>query len=121
MMRRPPISTRTDTLLPYTTLFRSEVEPLREDGLEDVAGEDVLLDDLHGPAVGVATEGRSHLRERLFQVGRLDQRLVDRTSAVGRELRSEEHTSELQSLMRISYAVFCWKKKTSRRRNARYI
>src|SRR3546814_15646897 len=98
MMRRPPISTRTDTLLPYTTLFRSEVEPLREDGLEDVAGEDVLLDDLHGPAVGVATEGRSHLRERLFQVGRLDQRLVDRTSAVGRELLKADGGSVVASV-----------------------
>src|SRR3546814_12610932 len=79
MIRRPPRSTRTDTLFPYTTLFRS--------------GE---------PAV------RQHHRIELVAVD--DQQLL----AVGGFMhrRSEEHTSELQSLMRISYAVFCLKKKT---------
>src|SRR3546814_13492583 len=72
MIRRPPRSTRTDTLFPYTTLFRSQV------GIEVVAVE-------------------------IF-------RRRSRASPSARE-RSEEHTSELQSLMRISYAVFCLKKK----------
>src|SRR3546814_5165722 len=76
MRRRPPISTRTDTLFPYTTLFRSgtracDALPLR-----------CLLSPVH-----IAPGDRRHRR------------------------RSEEHTSELQSLMRISYAVFCLKKK----------
>src|SRR3546814_5598373 len=84
MIRRPPRSTRTDTLFPYTTLFRSA-------------------------AIGPA---RRRLRRR-----RAD-RAVERRRDVGRHRaagagahRSEEHTSELQSLMRISYAVFCLKKK----------
>src|SRR3546814_4939420 len=84
MIRRPPRSTRTDTLFPYTTLFRSR------EGIErlDHGVEDGLVDPL---GIGVAQ------RRRLA---------LERT-------RSEEHTSELQSLMRISYAVFCLKKKTT--------
>src|SRR3546814_8180736 len=88
MIRRPPRSTRTDTLFPYTTLFRS---PLEESGrLDAQAGLDL------GKQAGVDAEG-------------------DATPAPGGQdpllRRSEEHTSELQSLMRISYAVFCLKKK----------
>src|SRR3546814_7769821 len=78
MIRRPPRSTRTDTLFPYTTLFRSR----RDD---DDAG------------------------VRRGDQRRLQVRVVGRAAAE----RSEEHTSELQSLMRISYAVFCLKKKTT--------
>src|SRR3546814_4113532 len=75
MIRRPPISTRTVTLLPYTTLFRSHCAAGRvdHDGVRAVA--------------------------------------AGQTGAHGAPVRSEEHTSELQSLMRISYAVFCLKKK----------
>src|SRR3546814_1038636 len=90
MMRRPPRSTRTDTLFPYTTLFRSG----------QCTGHDRQPERVRGHAA---------LRER----GRDDERgsrLLDGARVVGRE-RSEEHTSELQSLMRISYAVFCLKKK----------
>src|SRR3546814_4298656 len=76
MIRRPPRSTRTDTLFPYTTLFRSFHERL---GMEIGIDPGLLL---------------------AFPVDRH-----------GRDERSEEHTSELQSLMRISYAVFCLKKK----------
>src|SRR3546814_17142350 len=78
MIRRPPRSTRTDTLFPYTTLFRSD----RRAGQRRAAA----IDD--DPLVAVAE----------FEGER-------------RGARSEEHTSELQSLMRISYAVFCLKKK----------
>src|SRR3546814_3421471 len=89
MIRRPPRSTRTDTLFPYTTLFRS-LRP--RDGLahpRDLAGQPP-------PRLG-----------RL-----LPRRLASRDRGVSRgPQRSEEHTSELQSLMRISYAVFCLKKK----------
>src|SRR3546814_2930852 len=97
MIRRPPRSTRTDTLFPYTTLFRSR-EP-----------------DAHRTAAD-----RQHRRTRRQgfggRAGSLGSGCADRGSAQpagerpGRA-RSEEHTSELQSLMRISYAVFCLKKK----------
>src|SRR3546814_9114360 len=90
MIRRPPRSTRTDTLFPYTTLFRS------------AAG-------LRAPAVArrplTATLGAIFL----FQAGNMG--LAAFIIGLGRHARSEEHTSELQSLMRISYAVFCLKKK----------
>src|SRR3546814_9175122 len=81
MIRRPPRSTRTDTLLPYTTLFRSSWASLT----------------MHGTGA--------------FFTSRL--RFTSNSSARKRRppARSEEHTSELQSLMRISYAVFCLKKK----------
>src|SRR3546814_8841015 len=109
MIRRPPRATRTDTLFPYTTLFRSLTairgietssrEATRE--MRQLLGVLRRADDVGGdlePAPGVA---------------RLDA-LVDRLRAAG---RSEEHTSELQSLMRISYAVFCLKKKTKTKRH----
>src|SRR3546814_7975418 len=86
MIRRPPRSTRTDTLFPYTTLFRS-------------------------PARGRARargRGDEDLREH---AGRA------RAPRGARRGRSEEHTSELQSLMRISYAVFCLKKKKQTNKN----
>src|SRR3546814_11624428 len=96
MIRRPPRSTRTDTLFPYTTLVRSRHRPRPPvracscggrlpaalPDFEDLPGQRVDTEDLH-PAVAA-----EHFH------------------------RSEEHTSELQSLMRISYAVFCLKKKT---------
>src|SRR3546814_1913341 len=90
MIRRPPRSTRTDTLFPYTTLFRSHRSDRR----------DLLFRALpHHPA--------DHLAHRAAAaVAELDHR--------GRARRSEEHTSELQSLMRISYAVFCLKKKKNK-------
>src|SRR3546814_9289840 len=75
MILRPPRSTRTDTLFPYTTLFRSA-------------------------------------RHRRYFLFRIDQQAAAAfRKAVSKRRRSEEHTSELQSLMRISYAVFCLKKK----------
>src|SRR3546814_9632849 len=81
MIRRPPRSTRTDTLFPYTTLFRSTLEKW-----------------------GLGWEQLSALNPQLVMV---------RISGYG---RSEEHTSELQSLMRISYAVFCLKKKKNQQK-----
>src|SRR3546814_4796368 len=101
MLRRPPRSTRTDTLFPYTTLFRS----LRQGHDLDA----VLL------AIGDVDEQVFEIPPplRIFQlVLQIVLRLL-----VGQRLRqrSEEHTSELQSLMRISYAVFCLKKKKTRK------
>src|SRR3546814_2553731 len=106
MIRRPPRSTRTDTLFPYTTLFRSRA---------------VDLDFLIRRRVrrGVAQEAQVERladRPRHGQVGRgarLHDVGVDRSFRRD-AARSEEHTSELQSLMRISYAVFCLQKKKNR-------
>src|SRR3546814_4131547 len=102
MIRRPPRSTRTDTLFPYTTLFRSDLSGRRVEPHE--AGIAVPLVVLVGQLVDevVAATAREadgpeiETHHRLARVPRV---------------RSEEHTSELQSLMRISYAVFCLKKK----------
>src|SRR3546814_12226129 len=92
MIRRPPRSTRTDTLFPYTTLFRSVPPAGLAATLARLAPGELVLADrlLERPE---AFEAFAALKERLTP------------------LRSEEHTSELQSLMRISYAVFCLKKK----------
>src|SRR3546814_9687335 len=105
MIRRPPRSTRTDTLVPYTTLFRSfrRTPAPSHERLHrqlhamscDLPGDDQLL-----PRKGRQTRGaRAH-------------RVADKLRRYLCHQRSEEHTSELQSLMRISYAVFCLKKKT---------
>src|SRR3546814_9747110 len=95
MIRRPPRSTRTDTLFPYTTLFRSSPLEIRGQPLR--------------------ARGRTGAREfRGFLADALRERHQGGARAHRRQegrRRSEEHTSELQSLMRISYAVFCLKKK----------
>src|SRR3546814_1924209 len=97
MIRRPPRSTRTDTLFPYTTLFRS----LKElDGLASPRRIQV------GSRLGSSNgHGLSHSKNCSS---------ILCWSNCPRSNRSEEHTSELQSLMRISYAVFCLKKKTQK-------
>src|SRR3546814_2811758 len=103
MIRRPPRSTRTDTLFPYTTLFRSLAEFLLSDPASGACSNQSLSMIGHHP--GAAPMLPSSNGRRGF----------GRRSAVPwwkQGDRSEEHTSELQSLMRISYAVFCLKKKT---------
>src|SRR3546814_10250142 len=102
MIRRPPISTRTDTLFPYTTLFRSRARN-------------------HDLAFGVQ---RRHAVEQVKQhrppgegVEHFMKVRLHPCSHSGGE-RSEEHTSELQSLMRISYAVFCLKKKNTNKQKS---
>src|SRR3546814_2027180 len=100
MIRRPPRSTRTDTLFPYTTLFRS--------GCPDAEARGGAL----GRAAGRARQGPV----RFSALGRWRGHPHRLRGSAGRgadpaAFRSEEHTSELQSLMRISYAVFCLKKK----------
>src|SRR3546814_10058944 len=101
MIRRPPRSTRTDTLFPCTTLFRS--------------GEHHAHEPRPVPTQFVVARVRAALR----YPGRLRARIARRALACGFRLsaRSEEHTSELQSLMRISYAVFCLKKKNYKTNN----
>src|SRR3546814_2421095 len=99
MIRRPPISTRTDTLFPYTTLFRSA-----DLGRAQAGG---LQGDLHGAPRPVAI-----LARRGDVVGIRCGAIAEQPRQNGGAARrSEEHTSELQSLMRISYAVFCLQKK----------
>src|SRR3546814_12734960 len=103
MIRRPPRSTRTDTLFPYTTLFRSDAfgmvyhagRPAVVGGGDGHPDRGLLL--LLGPAEAGADGNRSGKR-----------------GGSQPESRSEEHTSELQSLMRISYAVFCLNKKNTK-------
>src|SRR3546814_3400596 len=100
MIRRPPRSTRTDTLFPYTTLFRSR------------ASAAVQRAEAGGTRGGSARGARAALEEgrRAVPAGRGGGAQL--RPRLGPGARSEEHTSELQSLMRISYAVFCLKKKT---------
>src|SRR3546814_13825462 len=91
MIRRPPRSTRTDTLFPYTTLFRSACVPSTIVGMTKLT---------HWSDPDGGNSGKVTLR-----------------TMMSRRPRSEEHTSELQSLMRISYAVFCLKKKKKQKHN----
>src|SRR3546814_4279488 len=101
MIRRPPRSTRTDTLFPYTTLFRSI--------LIEEWQHHVLAELRRGIAIPFERAERAAFAVDLAVAPRThDQEII----------RSEEHTSELQSLMRISYAVFCLKKKTKTYSNA---
>src|SRR3546814_5892589 len=105
MIPRPPRSTRSDTLFPYTTLFRSC--------------------DLGGTTAPASGDGSAEVHEECASAGALQKgaknhERKDKGSEGGRydaEQRSEEHTSELQSLMRISYAVFCLKKKNHKKKN----
>src|SRR3546814_7726943 len=103
MIRRPPRSTRTDTLFPYTTLFRSPIA-LRP-RLVHIGIVQLPLQPTGG---GGAATARG-LDALLHPIDR-HQKMCPSRTIIARN-RSEEHTSELQSLMRISYAVFCLKKK----------
>src|SRR3546814_3957948 len=120
MIRRPPRSTRTDTLFPYTTLFRSDRPPRQ------------LAQHRHSGAYPPRARALRGLRRRRRRISRNGRPRVGRTARAREAMgsrdppcpaadgwgrgaaqgeRSEEHTYELQSLMRISYAVFCLKKK----------
>src|SRR3546814_8394956 len=125
MMRLTPISTRTDTLVPYTSLFRSG----RSRG---VVRERVFVrlyknhnkllgghNEIEGKLVprGVDCDVNGRRRPRLCPTGAIAGRRRRVAGEWGRGDRSEEHTSELQSLMRTSDAVFCLKKKTTRKRH----
>src|SRR3546814_1933676 len=107
MIRRPPRSTRTDTLFPYTTLFRSF-----DDNYTYTIENKIVTIRRNTSSTTNTTTQRAQQNGRL--IGKVTSSsaiaLAGATVEVP-ELRSEEHTSELQSLMRISYAVFCLKKK----------
>src|SRR3546814_3551230 len=118
MIRRPPRSTRAYTLFPYTTLFRSDrvadAQSRQRVGLAEGAGD-------HEVAMRAQQWQRG---AEVRRIGDLGVGLVDHDDRFVRhprdECRSEEHTSELQSLMRISYAVFCLKKKNHGHMNTYY-
>src|SRR3546814_2247256 len=126
MLRRPPRSTLTDTLFPYTTLFRSV-------GIAVVIFVYVLLFEIDGggsdAVIGLEIDLAGEMRGRVARPsepeaavlpqrgGQCDGQPALVPGALGD--RSEEHTSELQSLMRISYAVFCLKKKNTTKRHKR--
>src|SRR3546814_10206921 len=123
MLRRPPRSTRTDTLFPYTTLFRSH-----DKGLSGHSDADVVLHALTDALLGTIAAGDigTHFPPSDPQwKGAASDQFLDHAAALIAERggivdfvdltvmceRSEEHTSEIQSLMRISYDVFCLQKK----------
>src|SRR3546814_4964931 len=108
MIRRPPRSTRTDTLFPYTTLFRSHRHAGHGDGAQ--RGAETIRHD--------AARRGDRARNRAGRKGLCA--VAGRREDPRQPHRSEEHTSELQSLMRISYAVFCLKKKT-KKQTERYL
>src|SRR3546814_1503425 len=105
MIRRPPRSTRTDTLFPYTTLFRSL----------SAIGETARADQILRYQAKIGGTGQYDALIRL--AGALSLPETQLWLAHNGPVRSEEHTSELQSLMRISYADFCLKKKTTNKTN----
>src|SRR3546814_5634684 len=106
MIRRPPISTRTDTLFPYTTLFRS---PASRNQLSVVAAQKghVLTMSIYRRSMGMNMDVHFEYHGNTF----VWDKGKARSNLHMHGVRSEEHTSELQSLMRISYAVFCLTKK----------
>src|SRR3546814_3226152 len=101
MIRRPPRSTRTDTLCPYTTLFRSG----------DVGEDGVALDRGQRVRIRLVRRPRRHAEVAGLRVDRVQPAVLARAHPADVVARSEEHTSALQSLMPISYAVLCLKKK----------
>src|SRR3546814_9805812 len=113
MIRRPPIYTRTDTLFPYTALFRSFLDPILFHRRERIIK---LLEGCQ-PLLVACTE----LKSPFGELKASQRKIHDRMTREGHDHfgvaipggRSEEHTSELQSLMRISYAVFCLQKNTT--------
>src|SRR3546814_3095199 len=113
MIRQAPRSTRTDTLFPYTTPFRSQYIERGTEWLRD-AGQRIS-GRLHAFAATLSGAVDRDRRD-VAEAQRQERLAAERT----REQRSDEHTSELQSLMRISYAVFCLQKKTLPTRSTQY-
>src|SRR3546814_2456976 len=113
MIRRPPRSTRTDTLFPYTTLFRS----MWNEDLDPHAPPAIRIGDRCNVGRGGSLVGRVGITIGDDVTIAPDLYVTDHNHTYDDEDRSEEHTSELQSLMRISYAVFCLKKKKKQHNN----
>src|SRR3546814_1034701 len=114
MIRRPPRSTRTDTLFPYTPLFRSTLPAAHQPCLPFLAPPNVVSSSSNTPSNGACNCSVIAQHARTSRSNRsLSQPWYPFGNAA--EARSEEHTSELQSLMRISYAVFCLQKKNTKK------
>src|SRR3546814_4985242 len=125
MIRRPPRSTRTDTLFPYTTLFRSSFDP----AFLEVPPEVIQLTmRVNQKYFALRDSSTGKLAPNFICVANIDAKDGGKAIVAGNEkvltarladakFRSEEHTSELQSLMRNSYAVFCLKKKNKQQYN----
>src|SRR3546814_5835734 len=113
MLRRTPRSTRTDTLFPYTTLFRSGVGQSEI----DIIG---LADQTIVVLVPESGDEIQHVKSGLMEIA--DIYVINKADREGADIfaRSEEHTSELQSLMRISYAVFCLKKQNNKEQSRQH-
>src|SRR3546814_1259859 len=117
MIRRPPRSTRTDTLFPYTTLFRSSaLVLLRKEAARETREQDDRQADQRDEYCEPAQRSRQDPSDAaLITVSRTSEPVVESskeaTGSTRAPVRSDEHTSEIQSLMRISYTVFCLKKK----------
>src|SRR3546814_7504470 len=127
MIRRPPRSTRTDTLFPYTTLFRSR-SGISEVTLRQIVATGRVNSYVTAIALEIATDRQidadaiTTLETKGAQLYRREpaRSLLMLSFEQGVSMaRSEEHTPELQSLMRISYAVFCWQKKYKNAMNSR--
>src|SRR3546814_6919143 len=123
MIRRPPRSTRTDTLFPYTTLFRSHASRSRKSGTALFATQSDRLPQDRSGALRMERPQRAAWQGARRPLAGGDGRRCGVSEQFAHEIcracgigsaRSEEHTSELQSLMRISYAVFCLKKKINK-------
>src|SRR3546814_3340135 len=117
MIRRPPRSTRTDTLFPYTTLFRSADEARNRKLHESPAyllqkrrTDELLLVQMLRDQIAASVPKPSRAEAETY--------ISEHPTLFSGRKRSEEHTSELQSLMRISYAVFCLKKKNTKQINS---
>src|SRR3546814_9695619 len=124
MIRRPPRSTRTDTHFPYTTLFRSaHLFDERDPAVKKLLSMAIKTARAKGKYVGICGQGPSDhpdlaqwlMDEGIESLSLNPDTVVDTWLKLAKSKRSEEHTSELQSLMRISYAVFCLKKKKHNR------
>src|SRR3546814_10672294 len=109
MIRRPPRSTRTDTLFPYTRLFRSRL-------CEERMGSGLCRHSFFPLLAHLRLEIFVHMIRHIAAIadGPDDERSAAHDVSCRKHARSEEHTSEIQSLMRISYAVFCSKQKTNK-------
>src|SRR3546814_7818041 len=122
MIRRPPRSTRTDTLFPYTTLFRSpqaaqaQVVPAQVPPAQATQASPTASKPAGDAKVSVYTS-KPLTNRKTVSITQTEERQLNMMLMAVTTSRSEEHTSELQSLMRISYAVFCLKKKNNKNQN----
>src|SRR3546814_9806921 len=123
MIRRPPRTTRTDTLFPYTTLFRSKEVWLKDEEVDDLYNSlfrEVLTYMMEDPRNITPCTHLLFMAKNIERIGDHATNVAELIYFMVKGQRSEEHTSELQSLMRISYAVFCLKKKKTNKKKTNH-